>query len=102
MANNTADEAGDSVYGLDFGICFTEATFWSIYNIAGRKSSDYDITSEPVRICLCSPDISPKKYCKEDVTINTYPGQTFNVSVVCTGLYNYTAPCWRKNPREIC
>ena len=93
MANNTAQDAGNSVYGTNLSNYCTYKAFWRIFSIAERNSSQA-MLSTPLEACICSSDYFTKKHnCSSTVNRTIFRGQALNGSVMCVGQFGYTDPC---------
>ena len=98
FTNNTAGEAGDSLYGGAIDSCLTYSIngtqlgydmFDLLATITGN-STTLSVSSDPLRVCLCNnnqPDCNTLSIKRE-----TYPGATFLISVVGVGQRNGTVP----------
>ena len=96
--NNTAGEAGDSLYGGAIDSCLTYSIngnrlgydmFDSLSTITNNNSTS-SVSSDPFRICACinnQPDFNSVSIERE-----TYPGATFLISAVGVGQRNGTVP----------
>ena len=92
MANNTAQDAGNSIFGTDLNNC-TYRAFWRIFSIAERNSS-LAMLSTPLEACICSSDyFTKKRNCSSTVNRTIFRGQALNGSVMCVGQFGYTDPC---------
>ena len=95
MRNNTAGIAGDSIYGGNIEDCTIKnkplTTFWTIFDIGGRDTSSA-VSSPPYKVCICDSDFPYNHHCLHHYSVDTYPGQTFQVPVVGVGQYNYSTP----------
>ena len=100
--NNSADAAGSVLYGGAIDNCkltngLDSYSSGKVFDmIVHNNDTDYNttsnISSDPLRICLCEnnhPDCSKYRY---DVPHKVYPGETFQVSVVVVGQRNGTVP----------
>ena len=98
FTNNTAGEAGDSLYGGAIDSCLTysiEGTrlgydmFNSLFIITGNSTTS-SVSSDPLRVCLCNNN---KPDCNGlSIEHETYPGATFLISAVGVGQRNGTVP----------
>ena len=98
FTNNTAGEAGDSLYGGAIDNCLTysiEGTWlgydmFDSFSTISDNSTTSSVSSDPFRACTCinnQPDFSILSVERE-----TYPGATFLISVVGVGQRNGTVP----------
>ena len=105
MENNTADLAGNAIYGGSIDRCFIYAPlswkrywyfktsareiFQQLFHIYPNDSSS--VTSNPTGVCFCdsnnNPDCSKKTY-----ELLKFPGEIFQVFVVIVGQMNGTVP----------
>ena len=93
LANNTAEDAGNSIFIKENSFICPYKTFWKIFKIAERNSSTA-ISSPPQKACICSSDYSTKELdCKTTVNVTIFRGQTLNVSIMCVGLLGYPSSC---------
>ena len=98
FTNNTAGEAGDSLYGGAIDHCLTYSIegaeigydmFDLLSTITGNSTTS-SVSSDPFRVCPCinnQPDCSSLSIKRE-----TYPGATFLISAVGVGQRNGTVP----------
>ena len=111
--NNTAQEAGDAIYGGTIDKCpllntlspsiLTNITLSEqFYYAQGKYIFDYfchlknqnglsPISSDPIGVCLCTPDheLDCENKC---ITISAYPGADLNVTAVIVGQRNGVVP----------
>ena len=105
MENNTADLAGNAIFGGSIDHCFmyvplswkrywyfmtsARELFQHLFHIYPNDSSS--VTSTPTGVCFCDsnnkPDCSKKTY-----ELLKFPGETFQVSAVIVGQLNGTVP----------
>ncbi|XP_064399501.1 uncharacterized protein LOC135345963 [Halichondria panicea] len=90
MMDNTAKFGGNSVFGGNLENC--PLSFWSKVYIAEINTSSA-ISSPPNKVCICSIDFPQTHSCSHSLKIRTFPGQIFQVPLVCVGQYNYSSPC---------
>ena len=93
LINNTAQIAGDSLYGGPIDDCYifdnhypvniSIDVFRSIFNFSDRHYIS-EVASSPYRICFCIDD-SPENYCITNITRNVFRGQEFNVAGIISG-----------------
>ena len=97
---NFAREAGSVLYGGSIDSCFVESTsyfsgqsstyvFDQITTIGYHNNETSLISSEPVRVCLCSNGLPD---CTAVSNARVYPGGTFAAQVVALGQRNGTTP----------
>ena len=93
--NNSADAAGSVLYGGAIDNCGPEVDYSGklfdklVHYEANNTASG--ISSDPFRICLCNVNNHPN--CSQSMkTLSTYPGETFQVSVVTVGQRNGIVP----------
>ena len=98
FVNNTALGSGDALYGGQIDRCLSTSTsgflsyykivqgsiiFDNITNFSEQPSSDSLISSDVLQICLCDKN---KPNCnKKSHTINHYPGERFQISIIALG-----------------
>ncbi len=87
MKHNTAMEGGDAIYGGNLKFC----NLWNFFDIMERNTSSA-VSSPPNKVCICSDDFPQKHTCSHFMQLDTYPGQRFQVPLVCVGQYNYSSP----------
>ena len=105
MINNTADLAGNAIYGGSIDRCFmyaplawkkywrfmtnVKAFFDKLFHISPNNS--LSVTSNPSGVCFCNGnhtlDCNKKKY-----ELVKFPGETFQVSMVIVGQLNGIVP----------
>ena len=101
MISNTAEYAGNHIYGGSVGNCFVHASsfsqkqniFGSVFHLEGPSNDLSSITSSPMGICFCSN--STFKICSVDVMLYPqviYPGQSVTFYMVIVGQLNGTVP----------
>ncbi len=88
MKHNLATKGGDAIYGGDLEYC----NLWDILDITERNTSSA-VSSLPYQVCICSDDFPQKHTCSHSMQLHAYPGQRFQVPLVCVGQYNYSSPC---------
>ena len=101
--NNTARDAGASIYGGYFDTCNTESyqdlnrpvssdplskssELNAILNFTNTRSEVSEISSDPIGVCFC--DGSLQNCTKKLRSITTFPGAEFNVTVLTVGQRN--------------
>ena len=98
LEDNHAEEAGDALYGGFVDVChsYTDPTlFDNLFKVVGNSTSE--ISSAPQGACLCLQNI-PKCNTSENIKpvrvyfVHTYPGGTFEISLVLVGQRHGTAP----------
>ena len=98
FTNNTAGEAGDSLYGGAIDSCLTYSIdgtplgygMFDSFSTITDNSTTSSVSSDPFRVCVCinnHPDFSIFSIKHE-----TYPGATFLISAVAVGQRNGTVP----------
>ena len=93
--NNSADAAGSVLYGGAIDNCGLD-TYYSgeVFDKLVHYEADdtaSSISSDPFRICMCNLNNRPN--CSQSMkTLSTYPGETFQVSVVTVGQRNGIVP----------
>ena len=105
MVNNTADLAGNAIYGGSIDRCFMYAPlawkrYWhfmtkvrTVFNQLFHifPNDSLSVTSNPSGVCFCNsshiPDCNKKTY-----ELVKFPGETFNVSMVTVGQLNGIVP----------
>ncbi len=88
MKHNTAKRGGDAIYGAYLKNC----KMFEKFDIMERNTSSA-VSSPPNKVCICSDDFPQKHTCSHFMQLDTYPGQRFQVPLVCVGLYDYSSPC---------
>ena len=88
MKHNTAMKGGDAIYGGYLENC----KLWDIFDIMERNTSSA-VSSPPNKVCICSDDFPQKHTCSLSMQLDTYPGQRFQVPLVCVGQYDYSSSC---------
>ena len=98
MRNNTAEIAGDTIYGGDLEVCnlgrdcqLRAQQFWALFEIDDRNSSSA-IASQAYKVCICNSDFAYGYNCPSTWHIDVYPGQPFDVPMLGVGQYNYGSP----------
>ncbi len=106
LENNTAEEAGDSIYGGLLETCHLEDiyqatttfssqnfTIFEIFKINNGTHSMSEVTSNPLQICFCDENLSMNKLeCKTEANIKIYRGQAFHIPAVGVGQFNNSSP----------
>ncbi len=105
MTNNTADYAGNQIYGGSVGYCYSDrisviqnySTFRSIFKLNGRDGPDgpdlSSITSDPQMGCFCSNNLGVN--CTQKAITypwRVYPGEYISIFIVVVGQLNGTVP----------
>ena len=103
FVNNSARDAGASIYGGYFDTCNTfsykviylpassspsdtSSEFNAILNFTNNRSEVSEISSDPIGVCFCDGSL---QNCTEKLrSITTFPGAQFNVTVVTVGQEN--------------
>jgi len=115
--NNTAQKAGDALYGgmvdkcpllntpspsiLSFQMPLSVPLFEELYYVQGKYVFDLfchlnqsglsTVLSDPIGICLCTPN-NELDCSNKSITISVYPGADFNVTAVIVGQRNGVVP----------
>ena len=91
--NNTADNAGSSIYGGWVDLCqykpFT-FVFDATFHLKDTLQQLSAVSSNPTRVCLCTnnlPDCNITQY-----NVTAYPGETFQIPAVAVGQRFGTVP----------
>ena len=102
--NNTSDIAGSAIYGGWVKLCYIlgrqvqpgrnvysgYTLFNQLFQIKTHNSDLSPVSSEPVRVCICSDS---KPVCNITYhTVKVYPGETFQISAVGVGQRYGTVP----------
>ena len=100
FVNNTAGTAGSSLYWTTQQLCYMPPMhiglqdFLQLFSnrLQNTESDPSVITSDPIRICMCSryhfmPDCS-----LSSVSISAYPGEDFTLRLAVVGVMNGTVP----------
>ena len=104
--NNTANYAGDGLYGGTIDYCFTYLNFMTPWHHFGNSSEIFNtifdfnqqhgisnISSDPYEVCLCNEsghmNCSIKSY---RFPRSVYPGEMFNISAAAVGQRQGVAP----------
>ena len=107
FANNSADIAGDAIYGGDFARCSTIVPFrktnsheihnYILFSYILEKVSDMQeqkgpswISSDPQQVCFCQgSQTNNNRSCESKMEpIGVYPGEEFVISMVTVGQMN--------------
>ena len=99
--NNTAQKGGDAIYGADISdctylgnrstmcICYAsellQSTSSGLYFEPGLDSDPSQISSDPIRVCLCEDGTLSCSYSFFGLNETRYPGEEFNISAVDVG-----------------
>ena len=101
--NNTARDAGASIYGGYFDTCnaesykvihlpassspsYTSSEFNAILNFTNNRSEVSEISSDPIGVCFCDGSL---QNCTQKLrSVTTFPGAQFNVTVLTVGQKN--------------
>ena len=88
FSSNTADLAGDDIYGgwID---SLPNSNSHQLITIFQNNSLDA-VTSNPTRVCICSNSIPVRNF--TEYRLNLFPGQTFEIEVVAVGQRIGTVP----------
>ena len=106
LENNTAEVAGNSIYGGSLEAChlhyhnsnvsrilsnlkINSAFFQFIFKINKGTHSMSEVTSDPFQICFC--DIN-KLECVTETHVEVYRGQAFHIPAVGVGQFNNASP----------
>ena len=104
LENNTAEVAGDSIYGGLLETCFIENdseispndmpdTIFEIFKINNGIHSMSEVTSDPFKICFCDERFRLNKLdCVTEAHIEVYRGQAFHIPAVGVGQFNNSSP----------
>ena len=108
LENNTAEVAGDSIYGGSLETCNLEyiINIFDLYIYARILKTKFNIiifnmgthsmsevTSDPFKICFCDEKLSMNKSeCITKTHIEVYRGQAFHIPAVGVGQFNNTSP----------
>ena len=76
FSNNSAEIAGDDVYGGWIDLC-------KFYLIMLWNSTSNAVTSNPIRICTCFNSVP--SCTMDDYKMGIFPGQTFEIEAVAVG-----------------
>ncbi len=58
-----------------------------------ERNTSSAVSSPPNKVCICTDDFPQRHTCSHFMQLDTYPGQRFQVPLVCVGQYNYSSPC---------
>ena len=99
--NNTAQKGGDAIYGADISdcaylsnrstvcICYASELLQSrssgLYFEPGLDSDPSQISSDPIKVCLCEDGTLSCSYSFFVLNETRYPGEEFNISAVDVG-----------------
>ena len=89
MRNNTAAQAGNSIYLGTLNSCSDD--LWKTFHITEKNISSA-VCSAPYKVCICNTDFPMNHHCSHQHNISVFPGKYFNVSVVGVGSYNNSSP----------
>lgn len=100
MENNTAEYAGDALFGGSIDYCHSLQLVYIDYLHTAKELFDFlfylnqqglsVISSEPYGVCLCKDG---KVICSEtSITKHLYPGDSFHLRAVIVGQRNGTVP----------
>ena len=122
LENNTAEVAGDSIYGGSLETCYleynskdspknidifngiistvfatslfqTNFTIFEIFKINKGTHSISEVTSDPNKICFCDKIFGmDKSECVIEAHVEVYRGQAFHIPAVGVGQFNNTSP----------
>ena len=92
--NNTAQFAGDSLYGGWVELCYhgfiNKVIFKAMFHFKEALSQSSVVSSNPTRVCICDNAIYDCNITHYNVT--AYPGQTFEIPAVAVGQMFGTVP----------
>ena len=91
--NNTADNAGSSIYGGWVDLCWYEVftpMFDDIFHFKDTLQQLSTISSNPTRVCVCINDLPDCNITRYNIT--AYPGETFQLPAVAVGQRFGTIP----------
>ena len=103
--NNTAEEAGDALYGGEIDSCFSLAPsqflyynqtlkgtyiFDTITDLSSQPPSTSCISSDAKKICFCFDDVHDCSV--KNLTVFKYPGEEFSITVIGVGQREGTVP----------
>ena len=101
MDNNTADIAGDSIYGGTFETCFITLTPYditfntlltSIFEIKNKLSLS-EVASDPFQVCFCDRSFNTNtSECIIETQAEVYHGQTLQIPAVGVGQFKNSSP----------
>ena len=103
--NNTADIAGNNIFGGSIEYCYmiqsniqkhhnkssNTLVFKKIFNVPNNTIDMSSISSPPRKICLCQNE-KPNCKIKSPSHQKRYPGETFSIDAVLVGQFNGTVP----------
>ena len=102
LENNTAEVAGNSIYGGSLETCYfeyatfllkTNFTLFQIFIINKGTHSMSEVTSDPFKICFCDENFAMNKLeCGTEAHIEVYRGQAFHIPAVGVGQFNNSSP----------
>ena len=105
MENNTAQLAGNSIYGGSLETCYVllerrrdgeQVKFDIIQNSIFEIRNTYslsEVASNPCKVCFCDKNFNMNKLkCLTTTQAEVYPGQTLKVPAVGVGQFNNTSP----------
>ena len=110
LESNSAEVAGNSIYGGSLETCYLEynsilsqafATFllktnftiFQIFTVNDGTHSMSEVTSDPTQICFCDEtSYMSKQECVTEAIIKVYRGQVFHIPAVGVGQFNNTSP----------
>jgi len=90
LMHNTAQKAGDSIYGGKLDSCSNAISLLSVFEINGTQSQS-EIASEPYKVCFC-PNTFTGHSCQTTSNATVFRGQTFQKTVIGSGQYGYATP----------
>ena len=101
--NNSAETAGSAIYGGYIDMCSTQSYNSLGFHVIPTRSQSLNglnftnqpgsslVSSDPLGICFCN--VNNAKNCSlKQITIDTYPGADFNISLVTVGQRNGIVP----------
>ena len=108
LKNNSADYAGDQIYGGSIDFCFmlespnhdindppveTSIDFFKqVFDVDLNINSTTSITSPQRRVCLCNTSTLVRNCSLHSAMYHIYPGDEFNITVAVVGQLNGTVP----------
>ena len=100
LENNTAEVAGDSIYGGSLDWCYMvgdNGDKWIYFRTLQtrilkirNKLSSSEIASAPFQVCFCHENVGPK--CINETQAEVYHGQTLRIPAITAGQFNNASP----------
>ncbi len=87
MMDNSAKKGGDEIYGS-----LQNCNIKQLGYIAEKKTSSA-ISAPPNKVCICTEDFPQTHSCLLSMKVDIYPGQRFQIPLVCTAQFNYSSYC---------